>query len=444
MSKASERREVLQPMKEKWDYMQDKIASGIESNRKGYAFLRFQDEKGEPLAVSEIKITQKNHDFKYGANIFMLEEFPHKEQNEKYKELFPQVANIATLPFYWKDLEPKEGKERFSRTSPRIYRRPPPDLCIEYCREKGIEPKAHCLNYAAFTPKWARGDVTKEKMYLERRFARLAERYKEEIPMWEVTNETYWGNPDLSTFYMQDDFVEWSFALAEKYFPGNKLIINEAHSRIWDRLWFHWNRSAYFMQIERAMLKGARIDSIGMQFHMFYRRENELEATRPYYDPEQLYRVMDTYARLGRPLQITEMTIPAYSNDEEDEAIQAELLTNLYKLFFSHPAMEAIIYWNLVDGFAAYCEPGDMEKGENYYYGGLIRYDFTPKKAYYAIQDLFEKEYRTNLTLSAPEGKAAFKGFYGEYTLELDTPAGRKVKTIHLKKDMNNSFIIQL
>ena len=116
--------------------------------------------------------------------------------------------------------------------------------------------------------------------------------------MWEVTNETYWGSRNLSTLYMQDDFVEWSFALAENYFPANKLVINEAHSRVWSREWFHWNRSPYFMQIERAMLKGARIDSIGMQFHMFYRREFEKEPTSVYYDPEQLYAVMDTYAML--------------------------------------------------------------------------------------------------------------------------------------------------
>ena len=441
MSRSSERREVLQPMKEKWDYMQDKITSGIESYRKGYAFLRFQDEKGEPLAVSEIKVTQKSHDFKYGANIFMLEEFPHKEQNEKYKELFPQVANIATLPFYWSDLEPEEGKERFSKNSPRIYRRPPPDLCIEYCREKGIEPKAHCLNYATYMPEWALGNVAKEKKCLEKRFARLAERYKEEIPMWEVTNETFWGYLKKSSFYMAPDFVEWSFAMAEKYFPNNKLIINEA-SWLWQA--FMPYRSNYFMQIEKALLKGGRIDSVGMQFHQFHRREKELENTAPVYDPERLYDVMDNYASLGLPLQITEMTIPSYSNREEDEEIQAELMTNLYKIFFSHPAMEAIIYWNLVDGFAAFCEPGDMEKGENYYYGGLIRYDFTPKKSYYAIKDLFEKEYRTNLTLSAPEGKASFKGFYGEYTLELDTPTGRKVKTIHLSKEIHNTFTIKL
>ena len=436
------RRELLKKFEEKKDFMNDRIVSGIEANRKGYAFLSITGEDGKTVPVDEIKIIQKDHDFRYGANLFMLEEFPHKEQNEEYKALFPQIANIATLPFYWNTLEPEPGKVRFEKTSPRIYRRPPPDLCLEYCKEKAIEPKAHCLNYAPFSPEWARGSVQWEKKCLEKRFALLAEKYKEKIPMWEVTNETYWMHYKDSSFYMAPDFVEWSFALAENYFPANKLIINEAHP-LWLPDKYIWNRSPYYMQIERAMLKGARIDSIGMQFHMFYRKEQELEMTRPFYDPERLYSIMDTYAMLGKPMQITEMTIPAYSDGREDEDIQAEILKTLYQIFFSHPAMEAVLYWNLVDGFAAYCEPGDMQSGENYYYGGLIRYDFTPKKAFYAIKDMFEKEYRTFLVTNAPQGTLSFKGFYGNYELEITAKGRKEKRSIHFSKEKENHFDIR-
>ncbi len=435
-------RELLKKFEEQKFFMKDKISSGIETNRKGYAFLSITDAEGKNVPVDEIKIIQKDHDFRYGANLFMLEEFPHKDQNEEYKALFPQIANIATLPFYWDALEPEQGMVRFEKTSPRIYRRPPPDLCLEYCREKGIEPKAHCLNYAPFSPEWARGSVQWEKQCLEKRFALLAERYKDKIPMWEVTNETYWQYFKKSSFYMAPDFVEWSFALAEKYFSANKLIINEAHP-LWHPDKYIWNRSPYYMQIERAMLKGARIDSIGMQFHMFYRKEQELEMTRPFYDPERLYEIMDTYSILGKPMQITEMTIPAYSDSREDEEIQAEILKNLYQIFFSHPAMEAVIYWNLVDGFAAYCEPGDMQSGENYYYGGLIRYDFTPKKAFYAIKDMFEKEYRTSLVTTAPEGTFSFKGFYGNYDLEITAKGRKEKRSIHFSREKDKHFDIE-
>ena len=440
----SSRKEVLRPFEEKKDFMNDRIASGIEANRKGFAFLNLTDEKGEPVKNAEVKITQKTHDFKYGANLFMLEEFQKQEQNEKYKKYFADAFNIATLPFYWDTLEPEQGKPRFAKDSPKIYRRPAPDLCLEYCEANGIEPKAHCLNYASLMPQWAKGSVTWEKQCLEKRFRELAGRYAGRIPMWEVTNETYWGYKRLSTLYSQPDFVEWSFALAENYFPANKLVINEAHSRIWSNEFFCGTRSPYYMQIERAMLKGARIDAIGMQYHMFYRKENELAETAVYYDPERIYDVLDTYAMLGKPVHITELTIPAYSNAPEDEEIQAEIIRNIYSMWFSHAALDGIIYWNLVDGFAAYCEPGDMTAGENYYYGGLIRYDFTPKPSYQVIRDLFEKEWRTNLKLHTDSGALSFKGFYGQYDLEITANGKPTRKTIHLSKEQNNHFIIKL
>ena len=438
----SSRQDVLKPFEAKKDFMNDRIASGIEANRKGFAFLDLVDEKGGPVRDAEVKSTQKTHDFKYGANLFMLGEMQDAERNEKYERYFADAFNIATLPFYWNTLEPEQGKPRFAKDSPKIYRRPAPDLCLEFCEANGIEPKAHCLNYASLMPEWAKGSLAWEKQCLEKRFRELAERYAKRIPMWEVTNETYWGRK--STFYSQPDFVEWSFALAEQYFPANKLVINEAHSLIWNRSSFHWNRSPYYMQIERALLKGARIDAVGMQYHMFYRKEAEIDETAVYYDPEQIYAVLDTYAMLGKPIHITELTIPAYSNAPEDEAVQAEIIRNIYRMWFSHAAVDGIIYWNLVDGFGYNAKPGDMTAGENYYYGGLLRYDFTPKPAYKMIRDLFEKEWRTKLTLHTASGSLSFKGFYGQYDLEITVKGKRIRKTILLSKEQNNRFTIKL
>jgi GH35 family endo-1,4-beta-xylanase len=220
--------------------------------------------------------------------------------------------------------------------------------------------------------------------------------------------------------------VEWSFKTAEKYFGANRLVINEAHCRIWDWPWFLGSRSSYLMQIERAMLKGARIDSIGMQFHMFHKAEDVVQATRAFYNPRRLFDVMDAYAALGLPIQITEITIPAYSTDPGDEEVQAEILRELYRIWFSHRAMEAIIYWNLPDGYAAWSEPGDFSCGENAYYGGLCRFDMTPKPAYRVVKDLFGREWRTNFAKDV-SGCLSFCGFHGGYEL-VATSNGRTVR----------------
>ena len=195
------------------------------------------------------------------------------------------------------------------------------------------------------------------------------------------------------------------------------------------------------MQIERELKSGAKIDAIGMQFHMFYNREDEKEKTKLFYEPKHLYDVMDTYAEFEKPLQITEVTIPAYSNDNEDEQIQADILEKLYSIWFSHPNMEQIIYWNLVDGYAAYAPQGDMTVGENYYYGGLIRFDMTPKPAYFRIKDLICKKWHTEeAVVTDGSGKAEFRGFFGKYRVEIMSDGKKTVKEIDFKKRGNNRF----
>ena len=177
-------------------------------------------------------------------------------------------------------------------------------------------------------------------------------------------------------------------------------------------------------------------------------------VTKDFYDPKHLYAVMDTYANFGKPLQITEVTIPAYSNDAEDEAIQAEILEKLYSIWFSHPNMEQIIYWNLVDGYAYVpnADPkkiresqGDMTLGENYYYGGLLRFDMTPKPAYYAIKNLIEKKWHTEAEVASDgNGKAKFKGFYGKYNVEITVNGKTVHETIKLSSKGNSTFNIEI
>ena len=439
---ANRREEVLRPFVEQADYLNERVSTGIEMNRKGWAELSFVDREGKPVKGVTVEARQATHDFRTGANLFMLEELETPEKNAEYKRLFADAFNLATLPFYWRDLEPEQGKPRFAKDSPKVYRRPAPDLCLEYCEKHGIEPKCHCLNYDQWSPDWLANEVPVIRQALVKRFTELSERYSKRIPSWEVTNETLFLNARTVNFHTPD-LVEWSFHTADRLFPNNRLIINEAHCNIWDV--FLGTRSAYYMQIQRALSQGCRIDTIGMQYHMFYREEDEAEKTAIFYSPEHMYKVLDQYADFQIPLQITELTIPAYHWTEEDEDIQAEILKNIYSMWFSHPAMSGIIYWNLVDGYAAFAPQGDMTSGENYFHGGLVRFDFTPKKSYYTLRDLFKKTWHTETTVTGSEdGRAHFKGFYGEYDLTIHAGEKTVTRRIHLTKKGAKSFRIEL
>ena len=437
----TDRRKVLEQFEKQKDFMKDRVQSGIESYRKGNAGITLKDRDGNPVSNVKIRVTQKNHEFKFGANLFMLDELETDEKNRIYKQRFADVFNMATLPFYWDATEPERGKTRYEKDSEKLYRRPPIDLCLEFCEQNNIEPREHALAYEHFFPDWLKeATVFEAKAQVQKRFSQIAERYRDRIPTIEVTNEMEWDE-GKTVLYNQPDYIEWCFKTAETYFPANQLVVNEWTGLPWgDRC---RTSDKYYSYIEANLLKGARIDAIGMQFHMFYSKEEEYRQTRPYYDPGKLYAHMDLYSNFAKPLQVTEVTIPAYSNDPEDEAIQAELIEYLYSVWFSHPNMEQIIYWNLVDGYAAFAKQGDMTQGENYYYGGLLRFDMTPKPAYYTIKNLIEKKWHTEETIITDEsGTAGFRGFYGMYELELTIDKMVITKEICLRKNGINQFEI--
>lgn len=417
--------------------------SGIELYRKGNGVINIKHRDGSPVGEGvKVKLKQKNHEFRFGANIFMLDEFETDEKSRIYREKFPEFLNLATLPFYWSDLEPEEGKPRFAADSPKIYRRPATDLCVDYCLEKGIEPKCHCLNYDNFVPDWLRHDTSDAyKKKLDRRMREISERYADKIPSFEVTNETLQGfSPIHSKFYYDDDFLDWSYRTAAKYFPLNRLIINDYD--IWTPGGYN-DRCIYYMQIERLLSRGiTHLDSIGLQFHSFFPRESEASIAKQRYNPESLYMMMDNYARLGKNLQITEMTIPAYSKNEEDEEIQAELTCGVYRTFFSHPAMEAVIYWNLVDGYAYNAKPGDVTAGENVFFGGLLRFDMSEKPVYKALKKMINEEWNTETVIDAVNGKCDFRGFYGDYDVLIVKDGSEIPSELSLSKDKKNVFDI--
>ena len=446
----ADRKRVLSLFEEQKAFVDEKIAYGIEHYRKGDARLTVTDENGKVIPNAKITLRQTSHEFRFGANLFMLDELETPEKNEKYKKYFADVFNMATLPFYWETLEPERGKPRYAKDSEKVYRRPAPDLCIEFCEKNGIEPREHALAYEAFFPKWLKGAETAEvKTELERRYAEIAERYADKIPTIEVTNEMEWerGKTD---FYDDPEYVKWCFDLAGKYFPDNQLVVNDTTRLSWmDR-----GRATdkYYAYIEANLLKGARIDAIGMQYHLFNRAESEYESTRLTLNPKKLYRHMDLYANFGKPLQITEVTVPAYSWNPEDEEMQAQIIEKLYSIWFSHPNVEQIVYWNLVDGYAHFWDPdpekikasqGNMSLGENYYYGGLLRFDLSPKPAYEMIRELTCKRWRTNAELATDgDGNASFRGFYGVYDIEISVGGKTVTKEISLSKKSENVFDI--
>ena len=55
--------------------------------------LRYKD--GNNVSGVKISVKQKSHEFKFGANLFMLDEFENEEKNELYKPTICKVLPIT-------------------------------------------------------------------------------------------------------------------------------------------------------------------------------------------------------------------------------------------------------------------------------------------------------------------------------------------------------------
>jgi GH35 family endo-1,4-beta-xylanase len=414
-----------------------RIDAGIEANRMGWATLRFVDEAGKPVSGVNVSLEQTRHQFLFGVNLFMLGEFPTEQENRKYEEMLASLFNYATAPFYWKALEPEPGKVRFAKNSPKAYRRPPPDLAVEFAERTGITLKGHPLVWDSpkwAYPDWAPRDPAEQDRLLRRRIEQIAERYRDKFRVWDVVNEVF-NRKGHMQYPMPQDFVYRSFETAAKVFPvDSQLTLNEAGS-VWND--FQDETSPFYLLIQNLRLRGARVDTIGMQMHFFSEEGWRRTLAGVTMRPADYFRVLDRYADFRLPIHITEITIPAVPLGEQGEAAQAEMARNLYRLWFSHPAVEAITWWNLVDDTAA--------PGEDKWLGGLLRRNFTPKPAWNALRKLIQEDWRTRAERqSGAASEVRFQGFYGDYRATVTRDGKQKTVQFRVAKGAPNVIEVRL
>ena len=413
-----------------------RVELDTERHRKAFARVKLVDGDGQPVTGARVRISQKTHDFKFGCNCFMLDQFPDEERNLAYRREFASLFNYAVAPFYWADFEPEDGQPRMGENPVDVYRRPAPEKVIRYCRENGIDLKGHPLFWHYFLPDWLPKDRDQVFRRLDTRLRELSGEYADRIMDWDCVNESlvsrYKSDKRLPREYPASIFFQ-----AAKYFKNNRLFINDGTEISWDSE--QGELSPYYLQLEYLMQKGVPIDGIGMQYHMFYKPEVMETRTEEFYNPQNLFDCMDLYGSFGRPLHISEITVPAYGGTQESKQMQALITEQLYRIWFSHPAAEAIVWWNLVDGTAAYAPFGSFD-GENYYAGGLLNHDMSRKPVYDVLDRLIHKEWHTEVTVEEMPETLLFNGFYGKYDVTVEMDGRQFTQEIHLSRQGEREF----
>lgn len=376
----------------------------IRKHRKGTATLKCMGPDGQPLPAGvAVQFRQKRHKFLFGCNIFKLGRCRTPEDNAAYEKHFAELLNFATLPFYWWTYERRKGQPEDERT----------DEIIRWCNAREIVTKGHPLAWNYAEPRWLTGSTPEEAMQLQfKRIERCMERFKGGIDIWDVVNEaTHYdraelkGRAPLLTQAISQmgigEYVRTAFKIARRANPHATLLIND------------YRVDPQYDEKVISQLVGENrkplYDVIGIQSHMH----------GGYWGAARAWEVCERFAKFGKPLHFTETTLVSgprkgemWATTPEGERQQAERTTEFYTVLFSHPAVEAITWWDFTDQNAWQGAPA-----------GFIRDDMTPKPVYEQLHRLIKDRWWTNAegrTNSA--GAVAFDGFLGlhEITAKLD------------------------
>ena len=376
----------------------EKIDANIEKNRKGDAVVRLLGPGGEPLKPGlTVKVAQTRHKFLFGCNIFKLNRCRTPEDNAAYAKHFASLLNFATLPFYWWAYERQRGKPDDART----------EEIVRWCKAHNVTTKGHPLAWNWGEQGWLPDEPEAAMQAQLRRIERCVRRFKGDIDIWDVVNEaTHYDRdnakkdaPKLTEAIRRmgvGEYVRQAFKAARKANPKATLVINDYRTD-----------PAYAEKVISQLVddNGQPLyDVIGIQSHMH----------GGYWGAERAWKVCQYFAKFGKPLHFTETTLvsgprrsPKWVTTPEGEKRQAEQVAEFYSVLFSHPAVEAITWWDFTDQGAWQRAPA-----------GFVRADMTPKPAYERLNSLIKGKWwtqtETNLTAS---GRGRFRGFFGQYKI---------------------------
>ncbi len=387
---------------------EDEILRGaderIRKHRTGEVELKLVDSEGRPVAEGlEVRIEQQHHAFLFGCNIFKLGRCRTEADNREYEKRFAELLNFATLPFYWWSYERERGKPDHERT----------ERILRWCGEHRITAKGHPLAWNFVDPKWLPKDPERAMTLQYARIGECARRFRGRMPLWDVVNEaTHYDRPELKqraptlTAAISKTgvagYLLGAFRAAREADPGARLIINDYRTDA------DYERKVISVLVDE---NGKPLyDVIGIQSH----QHGGAWTVRRIWD------VCERFARFGKPLHFTETTFlsgrtgwelkrkePGFTwpSTPEGERRQAREAARFYTVLFSHPAVEAITWWDFSDQGAWQGAPA-----------GLIRADMTPKPAYLELKRLIREKWWTRTSAKTTAGgSVSFHGTFGGY-----------------------------
>ena len=388
----------------------------IQQIRTGPAEILVLGQDGKPLKHAEVRVRLVSHEFKLGCNAFLLGTVVgpaiDPALQRAYENRFAALLNYATLPFYWGMYEAKQGQPMESEVR----------KMAAWCQAHNIATKGHPLAWHEVFPEWAKTLPDAEVLRLQKeRIPAIVGGFKDSIGIFDGINET--------TVSAKFDNAVGRWVKARGAAPVVDEVLRLAHAANPSAklLYNDFNVSTDYEQLVADLQKlKTPVDVLGIQSHM----HKEL------WPMEKVWSVCETYARFGLPLHFTELTVlsgkfkdkddndwhtvrTGWDSTPEGEQRQLEYGRKLYTLLFSHPAVEAITWWDFSDRQSWSGAPA-----------GLVRQDMSPKPLYDWLLEAFHRHWSTDVVVKTDAaGLARVQAFYGEYEVTAKNGSGPELKT---------------
>lgn len=381
-------------------------AERIEKLRKRELAITVRDAAGKPLPGADVTIHQTKQAFGFGSAV--VAQFLTRPGHEQYNQLVAELFNTAVFEnnLKWQPLAGDWGEGWTVDVALKG---------VDWLAQHGIQTRGHVLVWPGFrnlprSVKALEKDPAKLRAAVLAHVTELATATRGKLVHWDVLNEPF-DNHDLMDLLGEDVMVDW-FKAARAADPAAQLFIND-YAILSGGGGTTPHRDNYERVIKLLIDKGAPVDGVGLQGHF----GSSLTG------PEDILKLLDRYAKLGKQIWITE-----YDIDIDDEALAGQFTRDFFTTLFSHPAVGGIVMWGFWDG------------AHWRHNAPLYRQDFSLKPAGQVYRDLVLREFRTDATgKTDATGAFSTRAFFGKYAISVNA-AGKK-KTVELDLNAKTSAV---
>jgi len=390
--------------------------------RQGDMQLTLVDASGNPLSGYQVNYRQTSHDFLFGGVA------------SPYYATSLQPAGLNTITEYmsWNWIEPEKGK--FTLDFANYW------LGIDELKTGGMFIKTNVVyDTGELAPYYQ--DVLYDE-FLIRLYDHVTttvKRFAPQVDDWEAVLEPNFGNHNPMNLSKDQYYEAISTSIR---------AIRENDPTAWVEINFSYNCGGIdgldnTKIIEEMLDRQIDFDVIGLQF---YDNATTVYGTvMPKRSLSELSACYDKYEKMlapyGKRVVGSEFSVPSdlpegqlgYWNVPWSEETQAQYLTTAYTIFFAKQQNLGLVWWNTV------------EPSPHVYHGGILQQDGTPKKAYYALQNLINGWTTSGNGITDASGALTFRGFGGDYEVEIVNPAtGESMVTqVHITEQKESSQTIK-